>query len=392
MDKNDYYGAECASLTLDQAWKHFGEPGELPKELGSARSYNIDVIPKALMANGKLVKILLHTDVTRYLEFKSIAGSYVLKERRIHKVPATEKEALGSKLLGFFEKKRFKDFLTFVAEYDVNNPKTHGGIGANDDTAKMMKKYKLDTGTIDIVGHALALYSDESWLERPARETIERVALYMDSLRSYGKSPYLYPVYGLGDLPQSFARLAAIYGGTYMLNKPIDGVVIEDGKVVGVKSEGEVAKAPLVIGDPSYFEDRVKQVGAVARCYAILDHPIGYTNDSESVQVILPQNQVGRKHDIYISAVSDAHQVVPKGKFLAIVSTEVESEDWKKELDAGVKYLGNTLHKFYSLSPMFESTKGPGENNIHISKSYDASSHFETIADDVMRIYKQVTG
>lgn len=36
-------------------------------------------------------------------------------------------------------------------------------------------------------------------------------------------------------------RLSAIYGGTYMLNKPIDEIVVENGKVVGVKSEGEVS-------------------------------------------------------------------------------------------------------------------------------------------------------
>lgn len=36
-------------------------------------------------------------------------------------------------------------------------------------------------------------------------------------------------------------RLSAIYGGTYMLNKPIDEIVVENGRVVGVKSEGEVS-------------------------------------------------------------------------------------------------------------------------------------------------------
>jgi len=38
-------------------------------------------------------------------------------------------------------------------------------------------------------------------------------------------------MYGLGELPQGFARLSAIYGGTYMLDKPIDEIVIKDGKV-----------------------------------------------------------------------------------------------------------------------------------------------------------------
>jgi len=40
-------------------------------------------------------------------------------------------------------------------------------------------------------------------------------------------------MYGLGELPQGFARLSAIYGGTYMLDKPVDEIVFENGKVSG---------------------------------------------------------------------------------------------------------------------------------------------------------------
>lgn len=66
------------------------------------------------------------------------------------------------------------------------------------------------------------------------------------SVSCTGKSPYLYPLYGLGELPQGFARLSAIYGGTYMLDKPIDEIVLERGKVVGVRSGSEVAKCNQV--------------------------------------------------------------------------------------------------------------------------------------------------
>lgn len=38
----------------------------------------------------------------------------------------------------------------------------------------------------------------------------------------------------------SVFRLSAIYGGTYMLNKPVEEIVMENDHVVGVKSEGEV--------------------------------------------------------------------------------------------------------------------------------------------------------
>lgn len=72
-------------------------PEEVFKVLGANRDYNVDLIPKFIMASGtrgaacavsqraeprragKLVKILLHAKVTRYLDFKSVDGSYVYK-------------------------------------------------------------------------------------------------------------------------------------------------------------------------------------------------------------------------------------------------------------------------------------------------------------------------
>ena len=103
----------------------------------------------------------------------------------------------------------------------------------------------------------LSLRNDD-YLKLPALETIKKIKLYSDSLARYGKSPYLYPLYGLGELPQGFARLSAIYGGTYMLDKPVDEIVVgDDGKVVGVKSGGEVAKCKQVYCDPSYAPTKV---------------------------------------------------------------------------------------------------------------------------------------
>lgn len=74
----------------------------------------------------------------------------------------------------------------------------------------------------------------------------------MDSVGRYGDSPFLYPIYGLGGLPEAFSRLCAIHGGTYMLNTEVNEILMEGGKVVGIKSGDQTAKAPLVICDPSY--------------------------------------------------------------------------------------------------------------------------------------------
>lgn len=83
------------------------------------------------MANGELTNILVSTDVTRYLEFKQVAGSYVQQGQgpraTVAKVPSTAGEALSSPLMGLFEKRRAKRFLEWVAAYDDKNPSTHNG-------------------------------------------------------------------------------------------------------------------------------------------------------------------------------------------------------------------------------------------------------------------------
>jgi len=281
----------------------------------------------------------------------------------------------------------------FIKDWKEEDAKTHKGVAPDSKSQVLLDKFKLDGGVVDMVGHALALYRDETWFDNPSKETISRILLYFESLSHYGKSPYLYPVYGLGDLPQAFARLSAVYGGTYMLNKPIQGFTFDDsGHVTGVKSDDGIAKCKTVIGDPSYFTDRVKKTGTVGRCIAILDHPLAGTSSSESCQIILPMNQLGRKSDIYISCVSFAHNVAPKGKYIALVAGQLETDNVEKELIPGVKLLGATLQTFYSCSPLYEPANNHAKEGIHISSSYDPTTHFETVCTDVIRLYKEITG
>uniref|UniRef100_A0A3B3Y9R3 Rab GDP dissociation inhibitor n=2 Tax=Poecilia TaxID=8080 RepID=A0A3B3Y9R3_9TELE len=386
-------GVSLGSASSLQLYQRFHLPGTPPESMGKGRDWNVDLVPKFLMANGQLVRMLLITQVTRYLDFKVIEGSYVYKGGKIYKVPSTETEALASSLMGLFEKRRFRKFLVFVANFDENDPKTMEGVDPKKTTMRaIFQKFSLGQEVIDFTGHSLALYRTDEYLDQPCMDTINRIKLYSESLARYGKSPYLYPLYGLGELPQGFARLSAIFGGTYMLNKPIEEIVMENGKVVGVKSEGEIARCKQLICDPSYVMDRVKKVGQVIRVICILSHPIANTGDINSCQIIIPQNQVNRKHDIYVCMISFAHNVAAAGKYIAIASTTVETNEPEKEIKPAMDLLEPIEQKFVSISDLYEPTDMGTESQIFISRSYDATTHFETTCADIKDIYKRMTG
>jgi len=53
MDRNNYYGAESASLNLEQLYKRFCPDEKVDAAFGRSRDYNVDLCPKLIMACGK---------------------------------------------------------------------------------------------------------------------------------------------------------------------------------------------------------------------------------------------------------------------------------------------------------------------------------------------------
>ena len=69
IDRNNYYGADTASLSLSNLYKKFRGDEEPSAAMGHSRDWNVDLIPKFIMACGKLVKILLHSKVISFISF-----------------------------------------------------------------------------------------------------------------------------------------------------------------------------------------------------------------------------------------------------------------------------------------------------------------------------------
>ena len=405
LDRNGYYGSDSASLNLTNLWKHFRPGVEVPKQYGENRDWNVDLIPKYIMANGSLVKLLLKTNVSQYLEWKAVDGTFVYQFHQggmfskakgvIHKVPCTAAEALKSDLMSFFEKNRCKNFFAFIQDYEVNNPKTQNGLSPVAPFKDYIKKYSLESNTVDFIGHAVALYTNDNFLEQKAITTIEKMQLYFNSFGRYGNSPFIYPVWGLSGLAEGFSRLCALYGGTYMLNRDVEEILYdENGNFRGIKSQGEEAYGKILITEPSYVQKfgKVKSVGKVIRRICILNHPIPNTDDVASCQIILPQKQINRKNDIFIAVLNYTHCVCKKGYFLAIISTIAETDKPETEIEVAMDIVGPILEKFDKVSEIYQPIDTTFKGNVFITSSFDPQSHFENDTDNVIDIYEKITG
>lgn len=575
LDRNDYYGAACGTLQLDQMHERNGQEFNaeaMKKQFGRWRSFLLDLIPKFILASGKLVKMLIQTGVTRYVEFAAVDSSFVYTSGKIYKVPVTPSEALRTSLVGLFQKRHLRSFAMFMNEYESqgpqkatpterlarsgiqnitaavtafyerHNPQKVGDvegilqkyepqqlftllesqygvpvasteydvvfgpgslglqingeavgkqgksvtkvIGFNDlpedsknreaqlsctvgdmvskvngqdalwmgyndllnlirggrdeqgnititfmralrnpgaeskssagasriagkTMAQVFSDYSLDANSQCFIGHAMALHTDDSYLQRPAIETIEAVKTYGMSVGRYGDSPYIYPLYGLSNIPEGFARLSAVYGGTIMLRTQLNELVFDEetGNIQGViatfdEGMGEgpetlAATAPVVVGDPSYFQgtERVRKTGTIIRSTCVLQHSIKRTSDATSAQIIMPAKHLKSKsNDIFISVLSDRHSVAPAGSLLAIVSTKCETADPRSEVNEGLAVIGDVAMRFDDIVDTFEPVNDGTADNVFVTRSYDATSHFEFESREVLDLYAKIMG
>jgi len=84
--------------------------------------------------------------------------------------------------------------------------------------------------------------------------------------------------------------------------------------------------------------------------------------------------------------VSSVHQICKKDYYVAIVSTTVESKNPEQEIEVALNMLGKIKEKFVRISERFVPTT-KSQDGLFISESFDATSHFESETENVLRLY-----
>lgn len=55
-----------------------------------------------------------------------------------------------------------------------------------------------------------------------------RTRKFLSSLGRYGNTPFLFPMYGCGEIPQCFCRLCSVFGGVYCLRRPLGKITYKE--------------------------------------------------------------------------------------------------------------------------------------------------------------------
>ena len=96
------------------------------------------------------------------------------------KVPANDKEALSSNLLGMMDKKNILYLYKFINGVDFDDKSTWNNWDINTiSMEEVFKYYKITESSIDFLGHAVALNFNDTYLVEPAAPTIKKMQLYL---------------------------------------------------------------------------------------------------------------------------------------------------------------------------------------------------------------------
>ena len=116
-------------------------------------------------------------------------------------------------------------------------------------------------------------------------------------------------------------------------------------------------------------------------------------------QLLLPAAQVGRESDAYLFSATSTHRVAPGGYWLAVASAKVEGatdglnamQVAKRELKAALPLLKPARKLFAEMTTVSEASDGLPAG-LHVLSTGGAESHLLTTADDVRKMYEEITG
>ncbi|XP_041918956.1 rab proteins geranylgeranyltransferase component A 1-like [Alosa sapidissima] len=185
------------------------------------RRFNIDLVSKMIYSRGSLVDLLIQSKVSRYTEFKIVTRILTYRNGRVEQVPCSRADVFASKQLTMVEKRMLMKFLTFCLDFE-QHPEEYKE--ASDQLFwEFLQTKKLTENLQHFVLYSIAMVTKETRTEDGLKATQH----FLRCLGRYGNTPFLFPLYGLGEIPQCFCRMSAVFGGIYCLRHSVQCLVVD---------------------------------------------------------------------------------------------------------------------------------------------------------------------
>ncbi|KAL2096145.1 hypothetical protein ACEWY4_008293 [Coilia grayii] len=185
------------------------------------RRFNIDLVSKLIYSRGSLVDLLIQSKVSRYTEFKIATRVLTYRAGRVEPVPCSRADVFASKQLTMVEKRMLMKFLTFCMDFE-QHPEEYQEA-SNLLFSEFLQTKKLTENLQHFVLHSIAMVTKETCTVDGLKATQH----FLQCLGRYGNTPFLFPLYGLGEIPQCFCRMSAVFGGIYCLRHSIQALVVD---------------------------------------------------------------------------------------------------------------------------------------------------------------------
>ncbi|XP_073727247.1 rab proteins geranylgeranyltransferase component A 1 [Misgurnus anguillicaudatus] len=289
----DHHTSEISDLSQSQEVEEqqpISSPADPPVEvkkkityqklLKEGRRFNIDLVSKLMYSRGALVDLLIKSNVSRYAEFKNIGRILTCRNDKVEQVPCSRADVFASKQLTVIEKRMLMKFLTFCLDYE-QHPEEYQEYSEKP-FREFLKVQKLTENLQDFVLHSIAMVTQESLTE----EGLKATQHFLRCLGRYGNTPFLFPLYGLGEIPQCFCRMCAVFGGIYCLRHSVQCLVVDkaSNKVKAViDTRGQRISCSHFVVEDSYIRDEQRRStahGQISRAVLITDRSV-LTSDSD---------------------------------------------------------------------------------------------------------------
>ncbi|XP_041864824.1 rab proteins geranylgeranyltransferase component A 1 isoform X2 [Melanotaenia boesemani] len=182
------------------------------------RRFNIDLVSKLMFSRGSLVDLLIKSNVSRYAEFKNVSRILTYRHGNVEQVPCSRADVFASRQLSVIEKRKLMRFLTSCME-ETEEQKAYNSRPY----LEFLRNQQLGDNLQHFLLHSIAMVTDDT----PTEEGLASSRHFLRCLGRYGNTPFLFPVYGLGEIPQCFCRMCAVFGGIYCLRHSVHCLIVD---------------------------------------------------------------------------------------------------------------------------------------------------------------------